>query len=188
LSQVRFIQSASHFDQFPFHTLPQIAIAGRSNSGKSSFINTLANQKIAKVSSTPGKTRLLNIFDVEKKFWLIDMPGYGFAAISRSERRQWETMIEDYLLRSANLKGLIILMDVRRKWSDDENLLLDFCSAQNLQVVVGLTKGDKLSRSKWNAAVLKLEKQIGVPCYACSSLKRWGISNIIGHVLNNWLK
>ena len=94
MSKVRFIQSASRFDQFPPGKMPQVAIAGRSNSGKSSFINTLARQKVAKVSGTPGKTRLLNIFDVESKFWLVDMPGYGYAARSHKERDDWEKMIE----------------------------------------------------------------------------------------------
>ena len=81
MGRVRFVQSASRWGQFPDGKMPQVAIAGRSNSGKSSFINCLANQKIAKVSGTPGKTRLLNIFDVEQRFWLVDMPGYGLSLI-----------------------------------------------------------------------------------------------------------
>ncbi len=188
MGHVQFVQSASRFDQFPPSGMPQVAIAGRSNSGKSSFINSLARQKVAKVSGTPGKTRLLNIFDVEKKFWLVDMPGYGYAARSHSERNDWEKMIEEYLVNSEQLRGIILLMDVRRKWSDEESMILDFCNAMDLGLVVGLTKADKLSRSKWKAEVLKREKELGVPVFACSSLKKWGMSDIIGHVFRNWLK
>lgn len=187
MSKVQFVKSASRFDQFPPGNKPQVAIAGRSNSGKSSFINTLARSKIAKVSGTPGKTRLLNIFNVENKFLLIDMPGYGYAARSHKEREDWEKMIGDYLVNSESLRGLILLMDVRRKWSEEESMLLDFCNATGLNIIVGLTKGDKLSRSKWKSTVLQLEKQLGVPVFALSSLKKWGISDITGHVLKNWI-
>lgn len=187
MSQVRFVQSASQYDQFPAGKMPEVAIAGRSNAGKSSFINSLARQKIAKVSGTPGKTRLLNIFDVEKKFWLVDMPGYGYAARSHSEREQWEKMIEAYLANSEKLKGLILLMDVRRKWSEEEQMILEYCQAMNLGLVVGLTKADKLSRSKWKSQVLKFEKELGVTCFALSSLKNWGIRDVVGHVLREWI-
>ena len=187
MGRVQFVKSASHYSQFPEGKMPQVAIAGRSNCGKSSFINTLARQKIAKVSGTPGKTRLLNIFDVEKKFWLVDMPGYGYAARSHSEREDWEKMIENYLLESTHLKGLVLLMDVRRSWSDEESMMLDFCNATGLNLLVGLTKADKLSRSKWKSEVLKLEKQLGVPVFALSSLKKWGINDFTGHILKNWI-
>ena len=187
MGHVRFVQSASHYDQFPHKQLPQVAIAGRSNCGKSSLINSLGRQKIAKVSGTPGKTRLLNIFDVEEKFWLVDMPGYGYAARSHSERGDWEKMIENYLLNADKLKGLILLMDVRRSWSEEETMMLDFCNSQDIKILVGLTKSDKLSRSKWKAAVLKMEKELGVPCFAISSLKKWGMTDVIGHVLKNWI-
>ncbi|MEM7645843.1 MAG: ribosome biogenesis GTP-binding protein YihA/YsxC [Pseudomonadota bacterium] len=187
MGQVRFVQSASRWSQFPMSKLPQVAIAGRSNSGKSSFINALARQKVAKVSGTPGKTRLLNIFDVEQKFWLVDMPGYGYAARSHSERGQWEKMIEEYLANSEQLRGLILLMDIRRQWSEEEAMLIDFCAAMDLGILVGLTKADKLSRSKWKAQKMKLEKELGVPCFALSSLKKWGMSDVIGHVLQNWI-
>ena len=187
MSRVRFVQSASRYDQFPFSKLPQVAIAGRSNSGKSSFINALAGQKIAKVSGTPGKTRLLNIFDVEQKFWLVDMPGYGYAARSHSERHQWEKMIETYLANSEQLRGLILLKDIRRAWSEEENMLLDFCTAMDLGILVGLTKADKLSRSRWKSSKIQLEKELSVPCFALSSLKKWGMRDVIGHVLKEWV-
>lgn len=187
MSKVKFVKSASQLDQFPPGKMPQVAIAGRSNSGKSSFINTLARSKVAKVSGTPGKTRLLNIFDVESKFYLVDMPGYGYAARSHSERNEWEKMIEKYLVNSEQLRGLILLMDIRRKWSDEESMIFDFCQAMNLGLIVGLTKADKLSRSQWKSTVMQMEKQLGVPVFALSSLKKWGFSDITGHVLKNWI-
>ncbi len=187
MSKVQFVQSATRLDQFPPGKMPEVAIAGRSNSGKSSFINTIAGQKVAKVSGTPGKTRLLNIFDVEKKFWLVDMPGYGYAARSHKERGDWEKMIEDYLVQSEKLKGLILLKDIRRKWTEEEDMILDFCTSMNMGLIVGLTKADKLSRSKWKSEVLKLSKELDRPVYALSSLKRWGTYDIIGHVLQNWV-
>ena len=187
MARVRFVQSASSHTQFPAKSLPQVAIAGRSNSGKSSFINALAGQKIAKVSGTPGKTRLLNIFDVESKFWLVDMPGYGYAARSHKERGQWESMIENYLAQGEKLSGLILLMDIRRKWSEEEVMLLDYSIAMDLPMIVGLTKADKLSRSKWMSSKIQMEKQIGQPCFALSSLKKWGMREMIGHVLKNWI-
>ncbi len=188
MAQVRFIQSASRYDQFPPSRLPQIAIAGRSNSGKSSFINTLARSKVAQVSSTPGKTRLLNIFDVDKKFWLIDMPGYGYAARSHSERRDWEDMIEQYLTESPQLKGLILIMDIRRSWSDEEALLLDFCIAMDLHLVVGLTKADKMSKAQWLMRVKKMNEEVGIPCFPISSLKKWGMDDMMDFIFKNWLK
>ena len=187
MGRVRFVKSASHWSQFPEGNKPQVAIAGRSNSGKSSYINSLAHQKIAKVSGKPGKTRLLNIFDVEDRFWLIDMPGYGYAARSFKERNQWEKMIENYLLNAPNLKGLILLLDIRRDWDEEESMLLDFCNSQDLQIVVGLTKADKLSRSQWKSKAIQMEKQLGVPCFALSSLKNWGIRDVTGHIFKNWL-
>ena len=187
MSQIRFVQSASRYEQFPVGGRSEVAIAGRSNCGKSSFINSFTRQKIAKVSGTPGKTRLLNIFDFEEKFWLVDMPGYGYAARSHTERQDWEKMVEEYLVQSENLKGMILLMDIRRKWSEEEMMLVEFCLAHDLGIVVGLTKADKMSRSRWLAELQKMEKQVGVPCFAMSSLKKWGMTDIVGHVLKNWI-
>ena len=96
-------------------------------------------------------------------------------------------MIEEYLLNSEQLRGLILLMDIRRKWGEEENVLLDFCTASDLNLVVGLTKGDKLSRSRWKSRQMEMEKQLGVPCYALSSLKNWGIRDVTGHVLREWI-
>ena len=183
-----FVKSASHWSQFPPGNKPQVAVVGRSNSGKSSFINALAKQKVAKVSQKPGKTRLLNIFDVHKKFLLVDMPGYGYAARSKSERKDWEKMIEQYLLGSESLVGLVLLMDIRRRWSDEEWLIHDFCASQNLPFLLGLTKADKLSRSRWKAAQMAFEKEMNIPSFPLSSVKNWGLEGIISHIQKAWLE
>ena len=143
MASTKFVKSAVQWDQFPAKQLPEVAIVGRSNSGKSSYINALARQNLAKVSQKPGKTRLLNIFDYASHCYLVDMPGYGFASRSMSERKQWEKMIESYLLESERLVGMILLVDIRRKWTDDEDLLYQFCLSQELPMLVALTKADK---------------------------------------------
>lgn len=184
---MKFVKSATEWDQFPDKHLPEVGIVGRSNSGKSSLINALARQTLAKVSQKPGKTRLLNIFDYDRKCYLVDMPGYGFASRSASERRSWEKMIENYLNSSERLVGLILLMDIRRSWSEDEDLLWQYCHSQDLPIVVGLTKADKLSRSRWNSAVIKFKKDLKLPAFAVSSEKKWGVNEILGFALKEWV-
>ena len=187
LGSVRFVQSASGWKQFPAGNPPHLALAGRSNSGKSSFLNTLAGRKVAKVSSNPGKTRLLNLFDFENRLWLVDMPGYGYASCSHQERESWKKMVEDYLTECHSLKGLILLMDIRRSWSLEEKRLVDFCEVSDLKVLIGLTKADKLSFSQWKSKTMELEKQLNLPCFALSSLKKWGARELMGHILKHWV-
>src|SRR6478752_7250400 len=108
---IQFIKSAVLPKDYPIHKMAEVAIAGRSNAGKSSFINALTRDKVAKVSSTPGKTRLLNFFNMADSYVLVDMPGYGFASRSNSEVLEWHEMIETYLMSRENLVGLILVMD-----------------------------------------------------------------------------
>src|SRR6478752_6525097 len=123
---IQFIKSAVLPKDYPIHKMAEVAIAGRSNAGKSSFINALTRNKVAKVSSTPGKTTLLNFFNMEDSYVLVDMPGYGFAARSNDEISQWHQMIEAYLMSRENLVGLVVIMDIRRDWTADEELLKKF--------------------------------------------------------------
>ncbi len=131
---------------YPDTKRPEVAVAGRSNAGKSSFLNVLAGSKVAHVSQNPGKTRLLNFFDFGDHYRFVDMPGYGFAARSVDEMKDWSQMIETYLSLRGNLKGLVLLMDIRRSWEQDEELLKQFCGKINLPVCVLLTKSDKCSK------------------------------------------
>jgi len=127
---------------------PEFGLVGRSNAGKSSLINALAQSKIAKISQSPGKTTLLNFFLCRNEFFLVDMPGYGYAKRSASQRRSWEEMVEGYINNRKNLKGLILIMDIRRKWSDDEQMILEWCQQRGLPLIVVLNKIDKVGQSE----------------------------------------
>jgi GTP-binding protein len=144
LLKLRFLTSAVDAEGCPEDSCPEIAIVGRSNAGKSTLINGISGSKIAQVSSTPGKTRLLNFYQ-SPAYRLVDMPGYGFAARPEKEKQIWTRMIESFLATRRNLTGLVIVMDIRREWTDDESNLLDWMAPRKLPVIVALTKADKLS-------------------------------------------
>lgn len=186
---IQFIKSAVLEKDFPVHKKAEVAIAGRSNAGKSSFINSLTRNKIAKVSSTPGKTRLLNFFDLDQSYVLVDMPGYGFAARSGDEQRDWHRMIETYLMNRENLRGLILVMDIRRSWTDDEELLKEFSERRGFPLAVVLTKADKMSRSQMLQAVAKVKKVSGLSAvFGVSSLKKEGQDAVEEYIYENWVK
>jgi len=187
LNSVKFIQSATHWKQFPNCKKLQVALAGRSNSGKSSFINSLTGHKIAKVSGTPGKTRFLNIFDFKNLFWLVDMPGYGYGSRSHKEQEKWKKMVEDYLSNSPFLKGVILFMDIRRQWSWEEVQLVNFCRTVNRETIVILTKTDKLSYSQRKQKKTNLEKASGLLCFSISSSKKQGIAEVVDYIIKNWI-
>lgn len=141
-----FIKSAVKPADFPKEKLPEIAIVGRSNVGKSSLINTLLSRKgLAKTSSTPGRTQLINFFRINHKLIFVDLPGYGYAKVSASVRKSWQPMIEGYLKDRENLRGVVLIMDIRRPPEDEEDMLLDFLSSLSIPSILALTKADKLS-------------------------------------------
>lgn len=185
---VSFIKSAVVENDYPIHSMSEVAIVGRSNAGKSSFINLLAQRKIAKVSQVPGKTRLLNFFQFPS-YVLVDMPGYGFASRSGGEMRDWQKMIEDYLLNRKNLQGLILIMDIRREWSEEETQIHHFAFEQKLPMLIVLNKTDKLSKSQKLQAIEKLKKMSGLETvFTCSVLKKEGHKEIEEFFFNNWIK
>ena len=187
LSSVKFIQSVNHWEELHPFKKPHIALAGRSNSGKSSFINSLTGQKTAKVSRIPGKTRSLNIFGFKNLFFLVDMPGYGYGARSHKERKEWKKMVDDYLLNSPFLKGMILFMDIRRQWSQEEDQIVTFSRAINKEIVIVLTKMDKFSFSQQKQKKNHLEKTSDLPCFAISSLKKQGTQKVINYIIRNWI-
>mgnify|MGYP001585318795 CR=1 FL=1 len=141
-----FIKSAVKPADFPKEKLPEIAIVGRSNVGKSSLINTLLSRKgLAKTSSTPGRTQLINFFRINHKLIFVDLPGYGYAKVSASVKKSWQPMIEGYLKDRENLKGVVLIMDMRRPPEEEEDMLLDFLSSFSIPSILALTKADKLS-------------------------------------------
>ncbi|PYO05036.1 MAG: YihA family ribosome biogenesis GTP-binding protein [Gemmatimonadetes bacterium] len=131
----------------PESSLPEIAFAGRSNVGKSSLLNVLVRRKsFARVSRTPGRTREINFFRVNNAFVLVDLPGYGYARISKEQKAEWKPLIEAYLRRTTQLRGIVLLLDIRREPSDDDRAMLDFLAELEVPTIVALTKTDKLSK------------------------------------------
>jgi GTP-binding protein len=132
----------------PESSLPEIAFAGRSNVGKSSLLNTLVRRKsFARVSRTPGRTREINFFRINNSFVLVDLPGYGYARISKERKAGWRPMIESYLRRTSQLRGIVQLLDIRREPSEDDRAMLDFLAELEVPTIVALTKADKLSKA-----------------------------------------
>lgn len=141
----------------PPSELPEVAFAGRSNVGKSSLLNRLVQRKaIARVSKTPGRTREINFFRVNDAFTLADLPGYGFARVSRERKAEWRPLIEGYLRRSPALRGVVQLLDVRREPSEDDRSMLDFLADVGVPAIVAVTKTDKLARGDVERRVREL--------------------------------
>lgn len=186
--QLRFLTSAVNMQGCPADSVPEVAIVGRSNAGKSSLINGISGSRIAQVSGTPGKTRLLNFYQAPT-YRLVDMPGYGFSARSGDEQASWQQMIEPYLATRGNLVGLLIVMDIRRDWSQDENDLLTWMKPRELPSAVVLTKADKLSRSEMLNRVRLIQKQSALPhVLPTSALKRTGFQELEEFVFESWVK
>ena len=132
----------------PDSSLPEIAFAGRSNVGKSSLLNSLVRRKsFARVSRTPGRTREINFFRINNEFVLVDLPGYGYARISKERKQEWRPMIDSYMRRTTQLRGIVLLLDIRRDPSDDDRAMLDYLAELEVPTIVALTKTDKLSRA-----------------------------------------
>jgi GTP-binding protein len=132
----------------PESSLPEVAFAGRSNVGKSSLLNALVRRKsFARVSRTPGRTREINFFRINNSFVLVDFPGYGYARISKEKKAEWRPMIESYLRRTTQLRGIVLLLDIRREPSEDDRAMLDFLAELEVPTIVALTKSDKLSKA-----------------------------------------
>jgi len=132
----------------PESSLPEVAFAGRSNVGKSSLLNTLVRRKsFARVSRTPGRTREINFFRVNNSFVLVDLPGYGYARISKEKKAGWRPMIDSYLRRTTQLRGMVMLLDIRREPSEDDRAMLDFLADLGVPTIVALTKTDKLTKA-----------------------------------------
>ncbi|EIQ81788.1 UNVERIFIED_CONTAM: YihA family ribosome biogenesis GTP-binding protein [Streptococcus canis] len=143
--------SATNKSHYPQDDLPEIALAGRSNVGKSSFINTILGRKnLARTSSKPGKTQLLNFFNIDDKLRFVDVPGYGYAKVSKSERAKWGKMIEEYLTCRDNLRAVVSLVDLRHAPSKEDIQMYDFLKYYDIPAIIVATKADKIPRGKWN--------------------------------------
>ena len=161
--EAAFVGSFFAMNQLPKDRLPQIAVAGRSNVGKSSLLNqTLGHKPLARVSSTPGRTRSLNFFKIDNRYYVVDLPGYGYAKVSKSMRADWGELIEEYLTSAENLIGLILLLDCRREPTEQDWELIGWLSERQLPVMVAITKADKLNKDNLNRKVRQFETELGV--------------------------
>lgn len=181
-NKVQFERSFGTSKQLPPSTLPEIAFAGRSNVGKSSLLNTLFNRKgLAKVSQTPGKTSTINFFLTDDARF-VDLPGYGFAKVSKSERERWAELIEGYFNQERNFALVCSLVDIRHPASDLDENMIGFLQEAELPFLVVLTKGDKLSKSKCLQQRSAIRRQLNlpdeVPMVITSSLKKSGMDEL----------
>lgn len=183
----QFITSAVEISGCPIDSMPEIAVLGRSNAGKSTLINAWAGSQIAKTSAKPGKTRLINFFQ-GAKYRLVDFPGYGYSSRSGDEQATWAGMIESFLSSRANISGALLLMDCRREWSEDEALLVQFMARIHKPVCVVLTKSDKLNRAEENAIRAKFKAIKGVEAiYFVSSTKKTGLLELEDGIFRSWI-
>ena len=151
INNPEFEKSAYSYEDYPRTQKPEFAFSGRSNVGKSSLINTLVNRKkMARISSTPGKTQCINFYNIDNKFYLVDLPGYGFARVPDKVKDEWAELIDDYLYNRRNLDGLIQLVDSRHKPTNEDQMMVDWLKETGLPTIVVATKVDKLKRSQRN--------------------------------------
>ncbi len=151
------------FEQYPTSGLPEIAFAGKSNVGKSSLLNGLINRKkLARTSSQPGKTQTINFYNVEDVVYLVDLPGYGYAKVAKTERERWAKVIEGYLHKRETLKQVILLVDGRHTPSENDKMMMDWIKSFGFEPLVIATKMDKLKRSQHGKALKTIAKALNV--------------------------
>nr|WP_226960835.1 ribosome biogenesis GTP-binding protein YihA/YsxC [Thalassotalea sp. LPB0316] len=191
LNKAHFTISAPDIRKLPNDDGIEVAFAGRSNAGKSSALNTLTRQKsLARTSKTPGRTQLINVFDVEDGKRLVDLPGYGFAKVPLEMKKKWQKALGEYLEKRESLQGLVVLMDIRHPLKDLDHQLIEWAVDSELPVLALLTKADKLSQGKASAEVLSVKKKLkplggDIKVFAFSSLKRTGVDQAT-QVISNW--
>ncbi len=187
--KVTFLKSGFLQQDYPTHNKKEVAFVGRSNAGKSSLINALAGEKIAHVSQTPGKTRLLNFFAFGDSYVLVDMPGYGFASRSGDEITEWQKAIETYLDNRECLGGLVLVMDVRRDWEEHEKMLLRFANKIGVPMVVAMTKIDRLNQKELKERLNEIKKHAHTSLlFPISSTTHVGYREMEEYIYKEWIK
>mgnify|MGYP003498789559 FL=1 len=180
---VQMIGSFVRPEQFPTEGLPEFALAGRSNVGKSSFINRMIGRKaLARISSKPGKTQQLNFYNIEEQFFFVDVPGYGYAKVSKAERAAWGKMIESYFTGREQLKAVVLIVDLRHNPTNDDCMMYDFLKHYNIPVIVVATKADKIPRGKWDKHKKNVKETLQMdandPLFVFSSEKGIGFEQV----------
>lgn len=187
IKNAEFIVSVADSGKLPDFGAPEIAFAGKSNVGKSSFINFLTgNGKLARTSGDPGRTRLVNYFGVNgRSLIFVDLPGYGFAKVAKTEKAKWGNMIEGYLTGSRNLVNVFVLLDVRHEPTSDDKMLLNFLYHYNIPFTVVATKCDKLSRAQLTKRRAEIANAVGIGVgnvYLISALKKTGKEEMLARI------
>lgn len=187
IKNARFLKSMKTKADYPPLNMPEIAICGKSNVGKSSLVNHLTNRsKLAKISSSPGKTRLVNFFIINEAFALVDLPGYGFARAPKTEQQGWAKMIEGYLQESKQLRALLILLDIRHDPTADDQLMFEWAAHFGISVVIVATKADKISKTRRFARLQTIKKSVGggvdYPIVAVSSSEKFGADALLDEI------
>lgn len=182
----RFVTSLDQLKSFPGRGLPEIALVGKSNVGKSSMINRLVgNSKLARTSSEPGKTRLINMYLMNEEFFFADLPGYGFAKAPRDEKAKWGRMIEGYLSGSNQLKFALQLVDIRHNPTADDVMMVNYLRHYNIPFIVVATKADKVSGAKRGPAVMNICRGLQVQpwqVYPFSSENGFGMDKLVTRI------
>lgn len=192
--KAKFIHSAPSIRECPPEDGIEVAFAGRSNAGKSSAINTLTNNhKLARVSKTPGRTQLINFFELSSSQRLVDLPGYGYAKVSREQKELWQRYLSEYLRERRCLQGLVLLMDIRHPLQEFDTTMLNWATHSNMPVHILLTKADKLSRGQAGSTLQAVKREIKnaglselVSVQTFSSLNNTGLDNLKAK-LQTWL-
>jgi GTP-binding protein len=181
----KFIISAEKLSQCPDFTLPEFPLLGRSNVGKSSFINALANnKKLAKTSNTPGKTRLINFFNFSDMFMIADLPGYGYAKVSKEAQAKWQKYLEEYLLKRKQIKSLIQFIDARHDIQKNDFQMREWVEAYNLPIFTVATKIDYIPRGKQLQVISKIKKQFDGEVLPFSAIDKQYCENILEYLGN----
>lgn len=185
---MRYLKSAVLPADYPEADRPEVAVVGRSNAGKSSFLNALAQSSVARVSQEPGKTRLLNFFDYGNKYRWVDSPGYGYAARGLDEIEDWQKMMESYFSLRGTLVGIVLLMDLRRKWQNEEESLRRFAASLNLPMILLLTKSDKVRSNEAQKFLKERQRESGLEnVFLVSSQTKRGVVEAEEFIYREWI-
>ena len=190
-NQAKFVISAANLKACPEDSLAEVAFAGRSNAGKSSAINTITgHSRLARISKTPGRTQLINFFELGNQTYLVDLPGYGFAKVPLSVKDKWQRELELYLRKREALSGIVLLSDIRHPLTEFDRMMVDWATQSNLPLHILLTKADKLKRGAAKNTLLGVQKELRdldhVSIQLFSSLKNEGVDEA-RQKLGEWL-